>query len=332
MGEIVNAVPTPCISVAMCTFNGERFLRAQLESIARQERLPDELVVCDDGSSDGCGEIVREFACRVAFPTRLLVNDKTLGSTKNFERAISQCQGTIVALADQDDVWYRHKLDRIEKAFLRSSTIVAAFSDADLIDDDSRLLNARLWNSFSFGVREQRRFANGHALNILVKHPVVTGATMAFRKEFFDLVAPIPADHVHDSWISFLLAALGRFGIISEPLMQYRRHGRQQMGPGPLTLREQTARASSVGARAYVEEIARFRQLYERLEKRRANLPYAEWAQKEIERKIAHLEHRARLPRTRIARIPKVCQEAFNGGYWLYSAGWKSVAKDLVIR
>src|ERR1022692_2995726 len=104
------------ISVAMCTFDGGRFLSAQLESIAAQTRPPDELVVCDDGSSDASGNIIKDFARRAAFPTRLVVNDKHLGSTKNFEQAISLCQGTIVALADQDDVWYPHKLQRIEKA------------------------------------------------------------------------------------------------------------------------------------------------------------------------------------------------------------------------
>jgi glycosyltransferase involved in cell wall biosynthesis len=320
------------ISVAMCTFNGKQFLGAQLESIAAQSRLPDQLVICDDGSSDGSVEVVRQFARRAAFPTRLVVNDKNLGSTKNFEKAISLCQGSIIALADQDDVWYCHKLERIEKTFLRSKAIVSVFSDADLIGDDSRLLGQRLWATFSFNLSQQSDFANGDALNVLVKHPVVTGATMAFRKEFFDLLAPIPADHVHDQWISFLLAACGQLEPISEPLMKYRQHLGQQLGPGPLTLREQTARARSAGADFYLEQIARFHQLHERLEQRKANFPDAERAQNEIKRKVSHLYHRARLPHARIARISMVMREALNGGYWRCSAGWKSVAKDLVLR
>ncbi|MGA8200434.1 MAG: glycosyltransferase, partial [Candidatus Sulfotelmatobacter sp.] len=136
-------VQNPTISVAMCTYNGERFLQAQLESIAAQDRPPDELVICDDRSSDACPEIIKEFARRAPFPVQLVVNPENLGSTRNFEKAISLCRSEIVALADQDDIWYRHKLERIEKAFLRSSTIVAAFSDADLIDNDSRLLGLR---------------------------------------------------------------------------------------------------------------------------------------------------------------------------------------------
>src|SRR5207248_1903508 len=133
-GRFSLAMSVPAISVAMCTFNGARFLDAQLESLAAQSRPPDELVVCDDCSSDNSREIITSFALRSAFDVRLVVNDKNLGTTKNFEKAIQLCQGPIIALADQDDVWYAHKLDRIERAFLASPSVVAVFSDADIID------------------------------------------------------------------------------------------------------------------------------------------------------------------------------------------------------
>lgn len=316
----------------MCTFNGKQFLGSQLESIATQDRLPDELIVCDDGSSDGCCEIVREFARSVALPTRLLVNDENLGSTKNFEKAISLCQGDIVALADQDDVWYRHKLDRMEKAFLQSSAIIAVFSDADLIDDGESPLRGRLWDAFSFDGDEQVQFMNGRALNVLVKHPVVTGATMAFRRELFDIVAPISSHDLHDWWISFLLASHGQFELISDPLMQYRRHQGQQEGLPPRLPRALVAQARTRGPSFYLEQIEGFHRLHARLREHRGDLPYADYAQTEIERKISHLASRAQLPRARVARVPKVLREAFKGGYRRYSAGWNSIAKDLLIR
>ena len=320
------------LSVAMCTFNGSRFLVPQLESIAAQDRPPDELVVCDDRSSDGCVEIVRKFSRRVEFPIRLVVNDKNLGSTKNFEQAISLCQGDIVVLADQDDIWYRHKLQRIENAFLHSNSIVATFSDADLIDADSRPLGVCLWTSFSFDPREQKRFAKGRALAVLIKHPVMTGATMAFRKESFALFAPIPENQVHDWWMSFLLAASGHIEPIPEPLMQYRRHCQQQIGPGNLTIRELIAQVKSTHSDVYFVEIERFHQIWARLEERKASVPNVELIQTKIKRKISHREHRATLPRATVARIPQILREIFNGGYWLYSEGWKSVVKDLVMR
>ena len=318
-------------SVAMCTFNGRRFLGGQLASIAAQDRPPDELVVCDDGSSDGCVEIVRDFARRAGFSTRLVVNDRNLGSTKNFEKAISLCQGAIVALADQDDVWYPDKLARIEKSFLRSDNIILTFSDADMIDDDSVPLHRRLWPTFAFDRAEQVQLANGHALKVLMKHPVVTGATMAFRRECFDLVTPIPAKQVHDRWISFMLAAHGKFEAVSEPLMQYRQHRGQQVGPGPQTLRERMQRSRLMTAKSYFDEMERFCEFRDRLAERKAMFLYSKRALNEIKRKISHLEHRARLPRARVARIPRVLGQALKGDYWRYSSGWDSIAKDLVI-
>ncbi len=318
-------------SVAMCTFNGARFLATQLKSIADQERPPDELVVCDDGSSDGSVEIVMEFAQRAPFSTRVVVNDDNLGSTKNFEKAISLCNGTIVALADQDDVWYRHKLRCIEEAFLRSRETVLAFSDADLIDDDSQSVPGRLWPTFAFDRAEQRKCASGEALAVLLRHPVVTGATMAFRTEYFGLLAPIPAEQIHDSWISLLLAVQGKFAVISDRLIQYRRHAGQQVGPGPRTLQERTQRARLTTASFYRGEVERFHEFRERLEERSAQFRDSRRALPEISRKISHLEHRAGLPASRVARIRGVLRQTLNGDYRRYSTGWSSIAKDLLL-
>jgi len=190
----------------------------------------------------------------------------------------------------------------------------------------------RLWSTFSFDRAEQIQFAKGHALNVLLKHPVVTGATMAFRRECFDLLAPIPAKQIHDRWISFLLAARGKFEVIPDPLMRYRQHQGQQVGPGPRTLRERTLRARHTTANFYLDEVERFREFQDRLEERSVTFPSAGFALTEITRKISHLEHRAQLPRTRFARIPKVLRQTLNGDYWRYSTGWNSIAKDLVIR
>lgn len=318
-------------SVAMCTFNGAAFLDAQLSSIGSQNRPPDELVVCDDGSSDGSIEIISQFARRATFPVRLVVNDMNLGSTRNFEKAISLCHGAIVALADQDDVWYPHKVERIERAFLQSNETVLVFSDADLIDEESQSLGARLWPTFSFDRAEQLRCANGQALSILLKHPVVTGASMAFRRKYIDLLVPVPAKQIHDRWISLLLATTGKFEAISDALMQYRRHRGQQVGPGPRSLGERTQRARLMTPRGYLDEVERFLEFRQRVEEQRAALLCAGEALQEIDRKISHLQHRARLPASRIVRIAGVLRRILNGDYWRYSTGWSSIAKDLLI-
>ncbi len=316
-------------SVAMCTFNGSRFLPAQLRSIAEQTRLPDEVVICDDGSSDGSDAIGDAFAGTAPFPVRMWRNQTTFGVTANFEKAISLCESSIVVLADQDDVWYRHKLTVMENALLAADEIVAVFSDADLIDDRSQPAHRRLWESFSFSRREQKRFFGGDALRVLIKHPVVTGATMAFRRNLLDRLLPIPAGQMHDTWLAFLLAASGRILPIAEPLMQYRRHQSQQIGPGLQSFRERRLRAQCTGPDFYLGEARHFREIQQRLEKQRTCFPYAECALREIENKIAHRERRATLPRNNAARISVVIREIFNRGYWRYSQGWQSAAKDL---
>jgi glycosyltransferase involved in cell wall biosynthesis len=328
----VLAMTASTISVAMCTYNGENFLSEQLDSIARQSRLPDELVICDDGSSDRSQEIVRQFAQYTPIPVIFEVNEQNLRSTKNFEKAIGLCRSSIVTLADQDDVWYEHKLSKIEATFAGSDNVAAVFSDADLIDEQSRPLGLRLWPTFSFDAAKQRRFAEEDALSVLVRHPVVTGATMAFRRDLFDQMTPIPAHEVHDQWMSFLLAAAGNVALIPEPLMQYRRHEKQQLGPGPLDLRSRMVEARGRGESFYLQEIERYRTLESKLQQNRVHFSKSAHALREIKRKLNHLEHRARLSRVKVARIPKVLREVVNGNYWRYSGGWVSIAKDMIIR
>jgi glycosyltransferase involved in cell wall biosynthesis len=322
---------SPTISVAMCTFNGARFVDAQLESLAAQKRLPDELVVCDDRSSDNTCETITRFARRARFAVRLVINDKNLGTTKNFEKSIQLCHGPIIALADQDDVWYPHKLDEIENALTRSD-VIAVFSDADLITEDSRPLTRRLWRTLRFTRAEQKQFARGNSLEVLIRHPIVTGATMAFRKELFELVTPLPPDESHDRWIAFLLAGYGRIESIPQPLMQYRQHRAQQIGPGPLTIRGKMAVAKARAGDFYCEELRRFRELHNHIQQRQHDFAGAKHIEIEIEEKIVHLQHRAELAHGKIARIPKILHHALNGNYWRYSGGWRSIAKDLLLR
>jgi len=237
----------------------------------------------------------------------------------------------MVVLADQDDIWYPQKLNRMEQEFRRSPEVVAVFSDADLIDEHSTPEGARLWDSIEFNRREQGAFGRGKALDVLVKHPVVTGATMAFRMDIFPLITPIVHGYVHDHWLSLLLAARGKILAIPEPLMQYRRHAAQQLGPGPLNLRARIARSIRVGADSYRNEIRSWDQMRRALDERRKDLPQAEYAINRIDEKIALLRHRVRLSRTRIARIPVVFWQALSGNYWRYAMGWKSIAKDLLV-
>jgi len=115
------------LSVAMCTYNGEQYLQEQLDSIIAQTRLPNEVVVCDDGSTDATLQILDEFQETAPFPVRIYRNGTRLGPTKNFEKAIKLCSGNVIALSDQDDVWMPHKLERLEEVLKITQMLVTFF-------------------------------------------------------------------------------------------------------------------------------------------------------------------------------------------------------------
>src|SRR3989339_673267 len=98
------------ISIAMCTYNGEKYIEQQLNSFLTQTILPNELVICDDCSKDKTIEILQEFSKKAKFPVRIYLNEKNLGSTKNFEKAIGLSKGDIIFCSDQDDVWHNQKI------------------------------------------------------------------------------------------------------------------------------------------------------------------------------------------------------------------------------
>jgi glycosyltransferase involved in cell wall biosynthesis len=320
------------ISVAMCTYNGAAFLGQQLTSIACQSHLPDELVVCDDRSDDNTVTIIREFAAGAPFPVFLIVNDSRLGSTKNFEKAISRCQFEIIALCDQDDVWDREKLSCIAEVFHGDKRVGAVFSDAEVIDENSRPLAKTLWSSFLFDSREQGKFQDGQGLRVMLKHPIVTGATMALRSEFRGLALPIPPNHIHDRWIALLIASVSELAPIRDRLIQYRRHEAQQIGPWNIdSLWQMIDVSRRMGRDYYLSEVERFNEAFERLCDRSATFRPHPYALRLIQQKITHRMARGNLPSSRLLRLPSLIREIATLRYWRYSNGLGSVAKDLLV-
>lgn len=219
------------ISVAMCTFNGGRYLAEQLESIAGQTRLPYELVVCDDRSNDETPAILQRFKANAPFPVRIVENTDRLGSTRNFDQAIGLVRGDFIALCDQDDRWLPSKLERLSDCLMENPFLGGVFSDAQLIDGDGKRVGMSLFGRHKFTTAKQRRFVSCPTLTLL-KYDVVTGATLMFRSMIRPYCSPIPATWVHDGWLAWMLALHSRVAIISEPLIEYRIHAGQQLGVG----------------------------------------------------------------------------------------------------
>jgi glycosyltransferase involved in cell wall biosynthesis len=311
----------------MCTFRGERFLAAQLDSIAGQTLLPAEVVVCDDGSTDGTIDLVQRFAAGAPFPVRRHVNPVNLGVTANFERAISLCDGAIVALADQDDVWRPDKLERQVAVFRERPAVGAVFSDAELVDDALRPLGRSLFEATRFTGSRRRRFAEGHALEILVARPVVCGATLAFRSSLRDLVLPIPSTGLHDIWIAGLLSSVSEVVALPDPLIRYRQHGANQVGAAARGLRAKLATRRRQGV--FGDEVGHYRAMAERLRQAPATAPVRPEALRLLDRKVEHLQFRYDLPRHRVVAV---LAELARGRYHRYSRGLESAGYDLLFR
>ena len=201
------------ISIAMATYNGARFVREQLDSFAAQTRLPDELVVRDDASSDATAAIVEAFAASAPFPVRLTQNARNLGLTKNFEAAIEDCSGDLIFLSDQDDVWFPEKLATVEAVFAAHPEAMVVINDAENTDE----------NLHPSG------FAKSMHLNALGLgwDRMVVGCCTAFRRAFVPVLCPIRDDgrSLHDAWLHLLAQRLQVRHELPKVLQYHRRHG-----------------------------------------------------------------------------------------------------------
>jgi len=319
------------LSVVMCTYNGEAYLRAQLESLAAQTRLPDELVVYDDRSTDGTMQILEEFQTSAPFPVKLHVNKQRLGPAANFGEAIRGAAGGLIALSDQDDVWMPCKLETLEKKLDEFSEAGYAFSDALLVDETLRPLGETMWQRNAFTRRERARFAREHQLEILLRHNVVTGATMVFRAALKDLILPIPPGWMHDAWIAFVAAAAGAKGVFIEaPLVYYRQHSRQVMGaPERVGFWERLRQACSPDEEGYEREHLKLKRVLDRLEERKKLAPEVEDF---LKAGLRHMDIRRNLSEYGLLkRLKLVFRELWKGHYHRFSRGWESVGKDLLI-
>ncbi|MGI8996089.1 MAG: glycosyltransferase family 2 protein [Pyrinomonadaceae bacterium] len=309
------------LSVAMCTYNGARYLQEQLASLAAQTRLPDELVVCDDCSSDGTVVILEEFKAQAPFPVRLYLNEQNLRVLRNFAKAISLCEGDVIALCDQDDVWLPEKLSRFEAEFARAPEVGLVFSDLEVVGEELQPLGFTSWQSgwVQFGQEEQQLFKQGKALAVLLTRNVITGAGAAFRREFVDLVLPFPEvskTFLHDYWLGLMIATVARLSPIPEPLVKYRVHADQQASL--LLPREHSSvRQEAKGKRAhYPFEWETLRRVAERLAEQQ---PAYREVLSDLQQHLEHGRVRVSLPEYRFhQRLRRAVGELAAGRYHRY--------------
>lgn len=218
------------ISVVICTYNGENYLKEQLESIKNQTLLPNEIVICDDISTDNTILIIEEFSKTVDFPVNVYINNSNLGSTKNFEKGMKLCGGEIIVFSDQDDVWLPHKLERLKNTFENYPEAGLIFTNGSVVGGGLEKLGYTIWDFWEFTDNEKREFRNGNITQFLFKRNVVTGATMAIKSKYLDVIPSAPDNWVHDHWIALIISTLADIYFLEEDLIMYRQHGNNLVG------------------------------------------------------------------------------------------------------
>jgi glycosyltransferase involved in cell wall biosynthesis len=239
----------PSVSIALATYSGGRFIREQLESFSSQMRLPDEVIVSDDGSSDETLVIVADFAKGAPFGVKILPPGDRLGFADNFFRAATACSGDLIMFSDQDDVWLPNKIERQVGAMLPD--VWLSLHCSILVDEFLKPLG-----EFTQGIKKTRVFQP------LELDPFLTGwgNTFMFRREILETIAPsfrprqpdaIDKPLSHDQWVYTVAAAVGQVAHIHEPLILYRQHGNNAFGTAPRTLRDKVRGALNVPMERY---------------------------------------------------------------------------------
>jgi glycosyltransferase involved in cell wall biosynthesis len=205
------------ISVVMATYNGETFLREQIDSLTSQSRIPDEIIIADDASKDSTVAIAREFARTAPCKVILIERETNVGYPRNFSDALTHARGDYIFLSDQDDIWITSKIETIADEFRKTSSL--------LVSHDFRITNQNnqtIIESYYEAVR---------SMNISPAI-VVHGCALAFRRELLQIAGfpTHPQSWTHDTWLCAIATALNSRSYLSIPLINHRIHGQNTSG------------------------------------------------------------------------------------------------------
>lgn len=319
------------VSVAMCTYNGARFVGEQLHSILAQSSPADQIVISDDGSTDDTLDIVRaELAATgsVSSDVMILENLSPLGVTQNFEQAILAGAGDLVVLSDQDDIWEPDRLMRARAEFAARPELLLLYSDASLVDEAGEPLGHSLFDAIEFTTEEQREVRRGHALDVLLRRNVVTGATVVFRRSLLDVAVPFPGSWVHDEWLAILAAITGVVDFLDDLLVNYRQHGSNEIGVTKPTMATRLDKLREPRLERNRRLLSRAEALQEWTLALGDEVP--EWMSDLVRRKVAHERFRSDLPEVRMLRLLPILRESVFGGYRRFGRARNDILRDLV--
>ncbi len=332
-GEGTGVTTWPKVSIAMATYNGERFIEEQLASLAAQTRLPDELVVSDDGSQDGTLERVRIFAAQAPFPVRILCNHPGRGVLDNFDRVIAACHGDIVFPCDQDDVWLPQKLSEMAGALARHPSAGMVISNSELVDERLRPTGRNLYTRRLHGT--EHLYARGReAVRLVLGSGLVFGHTMAFRTLPL-LMRPaslVTSQSAYDVIRVLLAASFFDLVVIPHALTRYRRHESQvtpsrDVSPGPL----ERIRQLVAGYEWQAATNARFARNLLQISTQLETLGVEHDVIRFLRGKIRMATIQEAMPPSRLRRVLPVAGNLVSGRYHLYANGISTALRHLLM-
>jgi glycosyltransferase involved in cell wall biosynthesis len=307
------------ISIALCTYNGEKYLAEQLESLANQTKQADEIIICDDCSNDKTEGIVKQFESKL--PIRFYRNDSSLKVIKNFEKAANLCSGNIIFFCDQDDVWEANKIDVLTNFFIQNPETELLFSNSELVDSQLNPLPKDLWESVRFWKKQQADFQNNKAIDVLLHGNRITGCTMVVSKKLIEQATPFPTDvdkgFIHDYWLAMVAAHNGKIALIDLKLTKYRQHEAQQVGimkntQKPIGFFERFNRPRIEKTGLFEEKAFYFSKIKAKLNE------IGIFNTSKIESILSYNKTRANLPSNKLLRILPACKLLLSGKYHHY--------------
>ncbi len=322
-------------SIAMCTYNGERFLQKQLESFVQQSILPDELVVCDDGSTDKTLEILNEFQKTAPFDVQIIQNEKKLGYARNFEKAGQLCSRSIVFFSDQDDVWLPQKNEQTLRFFEEHPDAGLVLLEAELIDAEGEKI------PFPARIRKKKRKnppkseLEPYFVQNALHHWIASwqGCNMAYRNSLRESIYPICMEIGHDQWILLILGTLSETLIFHTPTLQHRIHNsnasRMVSSVPNLFQRACYSLLRHQNSGRYRQKAALFQNLLNRIAENPTKICHPELIPI-FERFQFHMTQRAEALENGKNRFSIVLSEFWNGNYSFCSHGLRDVLSDLL--
>lgn len=318
------------LSVAMATYNGGQYLQEQLDSFIKQSRLPDELVVCDDGSTDNTVDILYEFSKFAPFKVLIVKNTENLGYSRNFGKALQLCSGDVILFSDQDDIWLSHKIKRVEEEFQHHPETLLTINDTHIVRKDlshTGLTKMGQFRSSGIGVNK-----------------FIAGCCTAISVKLRPLINPIPETYAaYDDWIHRLAECLDAKRTIPDVLQYYRRHGQNTSNAIVNRVHRLTL---SDSARKYLKDDTRFwcaqrlellDILNERFSEQISNYNRLQINELNYSLALERIAHEKKSTSARLELLKLKRRYRFNqiidlwqkGGY-RYFTGWKSLIRDLV--